>query len=175
MTRLARYCLDEGYGAVIISGNVKQAKLYRRLGFRPFGPEVGKPGATFQPMILDLSEIEIEWSDYLSPDPRHRHASPPTNLLPGPVSVSPEVQRAFARPPISHRLPEFVADVQRVKERLCWMVGAQNVELMMGSGTLANDAIAGQLSLSAENGLVLSNGEFGDRLRDHARGGGPAF
>ena len=39
----------------------------------------------------------------------------------------------------------------------------------MGSGTLANDAVAAQLSLLGGKGLVLSNGEFGDRLEDHAR------
>jgi aspartate aminotransferase-like enzyme len=39
----------------------------------------------------------------------------------------------------------------------------------MGSGTLANDVIAGQLLLLGGRGLVLSNGEFGDRLIDHAQ------
>ena len=38
----------------------------------------------------------------------------------------------------------------------------------MGSGTLANDVIAGQLSLLGEPGLILSNGEFGERLMDQA-------
>ena len=45
----------------------------------------------------------------------------------------------------------------------------------MGSGTMANDVIAAQLSLSPGKGLVLSNGEFGDRLLDHARRMGLAF
>jgi len=39
----------------------------------------------------------------------------------------------------------------------------------MGSGTLANDVVAGQLALLGQPGLVLSNGEFGSRLADHAR------
>jgi aspartate aminotransferase-like enzyme len=38
----------------------------------------------------------------------------------------------------------------------------------MGSGTLANDVVAGQLSLLNAPGLVLSNGEFGRRLVDQA-------
>jgi aspartate aminotransferase-like enzyme len=45
----------------------------------------------------------------------------------------------------------------------------------MGSGTLANDTIAGQLSLMPGNGLILSNGEFGDRLIDHATRFGLSF
>ncbi|MCX6923141.1 MAG: aminotransferase V, partial [Verrucomicrobia bacterium] len=36
-------------------------------------------------------------------------------------------------------------------------------------GTLANDVVTGQLSLENKPGLVLSNGEFGERLIDHAR------
>lgn len=39
----------------------------------------------------------------------------------------------------------------------------------MGSGTLANDVVAGQISLLNAPGLVLSNGEFGGRLADQAR------
>ncbi|MBI4645500.1 MAG: alanine--glyoxylate aminotransferase family protein [Bacteroidia bacterium] len=41
--------------------------------------------------------------------------------------------------------------------------------MVTGSGTLANDVIAGQLSLLPGKGLILSNGEFGDRLIDHAK------
>jgi aspartate aminotransferase-like enzyme len=39
----------------------------------------------------------------------------------------------------------------------------------MGSGTLANDVIAAQLSLKPGKGLVLSNGEFGERLIGQAK------
>ena len=38
----------------------------------------------------------------------------------------------------------------------------------MGSGTLANDVVAGQLSRLPGRGLVVANGEFGERLLDHA-------
>jgi aspartate aminotransferase-like enzyme len=85
------------------------------------------------------------------------------------VSVCPEVQEAFARIPVSHRAPEFVADIQRVKRRLARLVGAERVEILLGSGTVANDAIAAQLSLLPGKGLIATNGEFGDRLLDHAR------
>jgi aspartate aminotransferase-like enzyme len=49
------------------------------------------------------------------------------------------------------------------------------VELLLGSGTLANDAIAAQLGLLDEPGLMLVNGEFGGRLTDHARRAGLTF
>ncbi len=50
---------------------------------------------------------------------------------------------------------------------LCELTGARGVEIMMGSGSLANDAVCGQLTLLDAPGLILSNGEFGDRLIDH--------
>ena len=55
------------------------------------------------------------------------------------------------------------------KRRLCEITDAPNVEILLGSGTLANDMVAAQLSVHSEPGLILSNGEFGDRLIDHAR------
>ena len=168
LTRLARYCIDKGFGAAIISGNVRQEKLYRRMGFKAFGPRLGTPEATYQPMILALRDLEKDWSGYLSRNQADQPFGKLINLLPGPVTVSPEVQRVFSGPPGSHRAPEFVAYVKTVKDRLCEVASARGVEILMGSGTLANDAIAAQLTLSGGKGLVLSNGEFGDRLLDHA-------
>jgi aspartate aminotransferase-like enzyme len=84
------------------------------------------------------------------------------------VRVSPVVQAAFALDPVSHRSGEFRSVMDRVRGRLRHLTGAQHVELMNGSGTTANDAIAAQLSLINGYGLIVTNGEFGDRLIDHA-------
>jgi GNAT superfamily N-acetyltransferase len=46
------HCDAHGYDAALISGTTRQLRLYRRLGFEPFGPRTGAPGAHFQPMIL---------------------------------------------------------------------------------------------------------------------------
>ena len=89
--------------------------------------------------------------------------------MPGPVAVRREVRRAFEQAPESHRGESFKKDFQSAKQILCELVRAKHVELFVGSGTLANDAVAGQLSLLKGRGLVLSNGEFGERLVDHAR------
>ena len=51
---LARYCDDHGYDLGIMSGTTRQLKMYRHLGFTPFGPLVGKEGAHYQPMYLTL-------------------------------------------------------------------------------------------------------------------------
>jgi aspartate aminotransferase-like enzyme len=52
---------------------------------------------------------------------------------------------------------------------LCDLTNAASVELLLGSGTLANDVVGAQLSLLPGHGVVLSNGEFGGRLIDQAR------
>ena len=48
------------------------------------------------------------------------------------------------------------------------MTKAERVQIMLGTGTLANDAIALQLRSLNRKGLVLTNGEFGNRLVGHA-------
>lgn len=51
---LAEHCLKQGFDLALISGTTRQQKLYRHLGFVPFGPLVGQAGAQFQPMYLSL-------------------------------------------------------------------------------------------------------------------------
>ena len=68
-----------------------------------------------------------------------------------------------------HRDTRFREEFQRTKARLCGLAGAPRVEILLGSGTLANDVVAGQISLLDAPGVVVSNGEFGERLIDHAR------
>lgn len=166
---LEKYCRERGYDTAIISGTTRQLKLYRHLGFVPFGPMVGKSGAMFQPMMLTYEDFTSKAGPVLSAwrDPSMKGA--PINFLPGPVALHPSVLRAFSQSPVSHRSKAFLAEFQRVQQRLCELVRTSNVEILLGSGTLANDAIAGQLSLLHKPGLILTNGEFGDRLVDQAR------
>lgn len=55
---LAEHCLRAGYELALISGTTRQQRLYHHLGFRPFGPLVGEPGAQFQPMYLSLEAFQ---------------------------------------------------------------------------------------------------------------------
>ncbi len=91
------------------------------------------------------------------------------NLLPGPVYILDKVIRKFERVPISHRAEDFLSDLNKVKQMLCKLTKAKKVEICLGSGTLANDLIGAQLYLINKKGIVLSNGEFGERLIDHAK------
>src|SRR5258708_23388679 len=89
--------------------------------------------------------------------------------MPGPVEIAAPIRQAFERPPISNRSEEFTERYEAVRARLCAMTGVPHTALFQGSGTLANDVVAGALK---GPGLVLVNGEFGRRLADQARAWG---
>ena len=72
LTMLARHCTERGYDIAIISGTVLQTRFYRRLGFVPFGPRVGAPGALYQPMYRELATLEEEFSELFRPEPSAR-------------------------------------------------------------------------------------------------------
>ena len=54
--------------------------------------------------------------------------------------------------------------LERVKNQLTTISGAKYVHLLVGSGTLANESMIAQLHISGEQGIVLTNGAFGERL-----------
>lgn len=166
---LWQHGVEKGYDLAIISGTMRQLRLYQHLGFVPFGPEVGSGEAQFQPMYVTLETFEVTAREFLRASPAKSFQASAVNFLPGPVAVRRDVRRAFEQAPESHRADSFKREFGDTKRRLCELTGAANVELFLGSGTLANDVIAGQLSLIPGHGLILSNGEFGSRLMDHAR------
>lgn len=96
-------------------------------------------------------------------------AADPISFMPGPIRLPAAVREAFVAEPVSHRAPDFVADVQRVKAALCARANARYVEIFFGSATVANEALAAQLTQLPGRGLMLANGEFGARLVEQAR------
>lgn len=162
-----RHCVRTGFDLALISAVTRQLKLYRHLGFEPFGPLVGTPPVLFQPMMVTLERFARHAPKLFRRSARSAPGS--ANFLPGPVAVHPEVSQALQRPARSHRSAGFLAEIESTKARLCELAGGSRVEILLGNGTTANDAIAGQLSLNRSPGLILSNGEFGERLVDHAR------
>jgi len=163
---LTQHFRDLGYDLAIISGTVRQMRLYKHLGFVPFGPVVGTGDARFQPMYLTLEGF-LQWSKAVSTETVAAERIYAV-YLPGPVDVHEEVRKAFERPPISHRSDVFAADFRSTQRQLCELTQARSVEIMVGSGSLANDVVGGQLKRLGQPGLILSNGEFGERLIDHA-------
>src|SRR5882724_1017055 len=172
---LWQHGVEKGYDLAIISGTPRQFRLYQHLGFVPFGPTVGAGEAQFQPMYVTIETFEMSAREFLRSSPSRAFQPSAVNFLPGPVTVRREVRRAFEQAPESHRADVFAKDFQSTKQLLCELVKAKKVELFLGSGTLANDVIAGQLSLERKRGVVLCNGEFGQRLIDHARRFGLEF
>lgn len=158
---LDRYLKRHDYDMGIISGTTRELKLYSHLGFVPFAEPVGTEEAAFQPMYITGSSFERSGA--------YRVIAQSARFLAGPVEIAEEVTRALAQRPLSHRSPEFARLLEEVRARLCKRSGARNVNLLLGSGTLANDAVAGQLKRLGGRGLILVNGEFGRRLTVHAR------
>ena len=172
---LWEHCQEQGYDLAVISGTVRQLSLYQRLGFTPFGPLVGAPDAPYQPMHITREAFRRQLKVIMQAMRRPEQAESIVNLLPGPVGVSERVRKVFSQEPVSHRSKGFVEDFQRTKDLLCGLVGSRSVEILVGSGSLATDAAAAQISLLEQPGLILRNGEFGRRLALHAQSFGLGF
>ncbi len=64
--QLAQHFHKRGCDLALISGTTRQLRLYRHLGFVPFGPLVGTAQAQYQPMYLTLKTF-IESAPTLAP------------------------------------------------------------------------------------------------------------
>jgi aspartate aminotransferase-like enzyme/predicted N-acetyltransferase YhbS len=164
---LARYCLKKGYDTAVISGTTRQLKLYKQMGFKPFAYTIGAEEALYQPMFLTKETFEQSLAG--------RILDEVVSFLPGPVRVCAEVRQALTLPAISHRSSEFIESIKLARKQLCKLTNANDVQMMLGTGTLANDMIAAQLRKIDGKGLVIANGEFGERLVDHATRAGLDF
>jgi aspartate aminotransferase-like enzyme len=164
-----------GYTHLFISGLQEREILYKRLGFESLGAPVSSGGASFIPMVLTIGQLPEKlnrvkhlWESHMERVLPLRHS--PVCLLPGPVTIAPSVSQAFHQPPIYHRGPEFISLFQRVRRALGDLVGGRDVGLFNGSGTLANEAVAATLAAGPlpGRGIMLVNGEFGERLARQA-------
>ena len=164
------YARDHHYSDLLISGIVERLPMYEKMGFRAMGPAVPCGEAAFVPMrlSLDAASERFEKRERLYGDRwRRSHA---TSLLPGPVEMSKGVIEAFHELPISHRSQHFIELYEEMRRRLGELMGRMQPLVLCGSGTLANDAIAANLrcAFGDAEGLVIANGEFGERLTRQA-------
>ena len=80
---VVQFCIQRGYDTAIISGTTRQQKLYRHLGFVPFGPVVGTGEALFQPMYLTKESFEAQMEEFLrTTQPRDATVSAPASTTP---------------------------------------------------------------------------------------------
>jgi aspartate aminotransferase-like enzyme len=181
---LYQHALAAGHTHLFISGIQERLPLYKRLGFEQLGPAVGQGKAAFAPMVLTVGQLPAKvarvkrwWevhAEKLAAEPGLAVRDTPADpvcLLPGPVPTSAAVRAAFHQPPLYHRGPEFIELFQQVRHTLGALVGGRDVALLNGSGTLANEAVAALLAADpqAGRGLLLVNGEFGERLARQAQ------
>src|SRR4030042_732601 len=89
-------------------------------------------------------------------------------FTPGPVMTSEAVKAVLLQPDIPHRQPVFEQYVRRIRQSLLQLWGADDgrrAVVVSGSGTAANETALSSIVRPGEAVLLLSNGEFGERLR----------
>ncbi len=57
---ICKYVLKNDVECLLISGTTRELKMYRSFGFKPFYQLVGKEGAWYQPMMLEITPEETD-------------------------------------------------------------------------------------------------------------------
>ncbi len=95
---------------------------------------------------------------------------PETLLIPGPVSVSPDVLAALAQPVRAHYGDDWVAAYRRLTSSLAEIFRtAGDVFLLFGPGTAALESCLASTLVPGDEVLVAVNGTFGERLAEVSR------
>lgn len=89
-------------------------------------------------------------------------------FTPGPVNVARNVRTAIAKEDICHRESDFDYLLQSIEQKLLQLLEVKNIAdyravVITGSGTAANESMLSSV-VGEQNILILTNGEFGDRL-----------
>ncbi|WP_431026784.1 aminotransferase class V-fold PLP-dependent enzyme [Lysinibacillus sp. LZ02] len=155
---LYAYFYEQDFSACVISGTTREEKMYKQIGFTQFAPAVGPKEAQYLPMVLTKESIDTF---------RHRMLKELKTFYPGPVKQA----TAISHTEMSHRSIDATTLYQDVKRQLLELANSRFVATIVGSGTAANEAMLGAVKATCPNeqGLVLSNGEFGERLIQQAR------
>jgi len=86
------------------------------------------------------------------------------NFSTGPVALHDDVKLALIQDPVSHRSDKFQKLLINTGRLYQDHFHVKEVYFLTGSGTTANEAMLQQVKMLNKPGLVLSNGEFGNRL-----------
>jgi aspartate aminotransferase-like enzyme len=177
LSQLEVYARANGYSDLVISGIVEREAMYRKLGFEAMGPSSPCGAAAFTPMRLSLDSPPVHYSRRQQMYDSRRRRLHPVSLLPGPVELPAQVMRALQGKPVSHRAKPFLEMYEDIRSRLSEIMGGLKCVILGGGGTLANDAVAANLraGFGDAEGLILVNGEFGERLVRHAERAGLRF
>ncbi|KAF8972642.1 pyridoxal phosphate-dependent transferase [Flammula alnicola] len=89
--------------------------------------------------------------------------------IPGPIPLSPTVQRTLALAPLSHVSPEFVKVFQEsldMTRQVVHTTATSPALILAGSGTLGWDQVGANLVEPGDRVLVLHTGYFGDGFKE---------
>ena len=91
-------------------------------------------------------------------------------FTPGPVNVADSVRKAICKEDICHREDDFDCLLMSIEDKLLKLFEIRNTDnyravVITGSGTAANESVLSSV-VGDKNILILSNGEFGERLYD---------
>ncbi|MFD1158990.1 pyridoxal-phosphate-dependent aminotransferase family protein [Roseovarius aestuarii] len=89
-------------------------------------------------------------------------------FTPGPVNVAETLRKAISKKDICHREPDFDVLLASIEHKLLSLFQIRNRDryravVITGSGTAANEAVLSSV-VGRGSILILSNGEFGERL-----------
>lgn len=91
-------------------------------------------------------------------------------FAPGPVMTTERVKMAALAPDICHRRPVFEKLYSDIRNNLLKLFNGEKDEyttvVISGSGTSANESVLSSVMDSNKKVLLISNGEFGDRLKN---------
>ena len=127
------------------------------MGFKQFAPAVGEEGAMFLPMVLTRHEFEQSL--------QHKLTTEPSTFYPGPVRQLEQLLIQIYH--IVHYL--FMRFMNECRRGSLHLSKSNHVGVIVGTGTLANEVMLAQLKAQQlGKGLILTNGEFGERLQKQA-------
>ena len=89
-------------------------------------------------------------------------------FTPGPVNVAETIRKAICKDDICHREEDFNCLLESIEDKLLKLFEIKETDnyravVITGSGTAANESILSSV-VGDKNILILSNGEFGERL-----------
>jgi len=111
--------------------------------------------------------VRIDWQKIENIETKMKHKQ--YLFCPGPVMVSETVRQALLHPDMCHRVPQFEKIFQDIQKKLLTLFKANNdytVLLITGSGTAANETVISSYFNPEDQVLLISNGEFGERLEE---------
>ena len=115
-----RYAYDKGYTACVISGTVREEKLYTQMGFQQFAPPVGTEEALYLPMVL-TREASRAFRERLREQNRI--------FYPGPVAL----EMPFIHSTLSHRSEKFQQELHYMKQQLLDLAQTKIVIPLVGT------------------------------------------